>query len=172
MRRTCRRSVDLLEFYLLAPGIAGGDRRKAKTVAQRIHAIDAAEGFLADARIAQFEKRTADAEAALEHAAEVRPASYRAAIELARFYLSAQPPESNRAETAGREAMRLDPDRADAYAILSTIRAGSASMAALEAILAEAARRVPDDPFPYYSAAERLVADRRDLDRAQHYLLQ
>jgi len=162
---------DLLEFYLLAPGIAGGDRQKAKTIAQRIHAIDAAEGFLADARTAQFEKRTGDAETALEQAAAVRPVSYRAAIELARYDLSAQPPKPSRAEAAAREAMRLYPDRADAYAILSAIYACRASIAALDEILVEAARRVPDDAFPYYSAAERLVADQRDLDRAQHYLL-
>ena len=48
---------DLLEFYLLAPGIAGGDPRKAVEVASRIAAIDAAEGFLARARIAQFHKQ-------------------------------------------------------------------------------------------------------------------
>jgi hypothetical protein len=34
---------DLLEFYLLAPGIAGGDQRKAVEVAGRIAAIDAAK---------------------------------------------------------------------------------------------------------------------------------
>ena len=43
---------DLLEFYLLAPGIAGGDPRKAASTAERIAAIDASEGFLARARVA------------------------------------------------------------------------------------------------------------------------
>src|SRR5260370_9145331 len=38
---------DLLEFYLLAPGIAGGDPRKAAEVASQVAAIDAIEGLLA-----------------------------------------------------------------------------------------------------------------------------
>src|SRR5262245_47063108 len=41
---------DLVEFYLIAPSLLGGDTRKAAAMAQRIQAIDAAEGFLAQAR--------------------------------------------------------------------------------------------------------------------------
>jgi hypothetical protein len=36
---------DLIEFYLLAPSIAGGDRRKAGDAAERIAQIDVAEIF-------------------------------------------------------------------------------------------------------------------------------
>src|SRR5262245_9779050 len=38
---------DLVEFYLLAPGIAGGDRKKAAATAERMSSIHAAEGLLA-----------------------------------------------------------------------------------------------------------------------------
>ncbi|HEY1496939.1 MAG TPA: hypothetical protein VGF49_20435, partial [Candidatus Solibacter sp.] len=67
---------DLLEFYLLAPGVVGGDAKKAAPVAERIAAIDAAEGFLAKARIAEFHKDHAQTIEMLRSAAEVRPASY------------------------------------------------------------------------------------------------
>jgi len=66
---------DLVEYYLLAPGIAGGDPRKAAAAAERIGEIDTAEGFLARARVAGFPKPTAEAEAFLGKAAESRPPS-------------------------------------------------------------------------------------------------
>jgi hypothetical protein len=47
---------DLMEFYLLAPGIAGGDVKRAEATAQSIAAIDAAEGLSAKARIAAYRK--------------------------------------------------------------------------------------------------------------------
>jgi hypothetical protein len=40
----------------------------------------------------------------------------------------------------------------------------------MEAILAAASRQIPDDPVPYYRAAERLLATGRDLARAESYL--
>src|SRR5215467_4656941 len=78
---------DLLEFYLLAPGIAGGDSRKAVEVAGQIAAIDAVEGLLARARIAGFQKQLAAREDLLRQAAEAQPPRYKARMALAQFYL-------------------------------------------------------------------------------------
>ncbi|MEI9971831.1 MAG: hypothetical protein WDO73_07120, partial [Ignavibacteriota bacterium] len=44
---------DLMEFYLLAPGIVGGDKEKAKALAARIADIDPVQGQLAHARLAE-----------------------------------------------------------------------------------------------------------------------
>lgn len=148
---------DLLEFYLLAPGIAGGDPRKAISTAERIAAVDGAEGPLAKARVAP----PAETEGLLRQAS-----SYRARIALARFYLAPAHGNPGAAESAAKAALELDGGRAEAYAILAGIYADRASGNDLDGFLAEARRAVPDDLAPYYRAAEHL----RDAARAERYL--
>jgi hypothetical protein len=74
---------DLMEFYLLAPGIAGGDKAEARAVAERIGDIDRAQGFSAEARLAAFDKDSGRAEELLRKAAGAAPGSYKANMELA-----------------------------------------------------------------------------------------
>ena len=69
---------DLLEFYLLSPGITGGDPRKAVELAGQIGEIDAVEGLLGRARIAEFHKQIAAQETLLRQAAETQPPKYKA----------------------------------------------------------------------------------------------
>ena len=160
---------DLMEFYLVAPGIAGGDARRAQEVAGRIAAIDAVEGLLARARIAAFHNQPAARESLLRQSAEARPRSYKARLQLVEFYLE-DGRRDQAAETEARAAMELDPARADAYAALAEVQAERGEWDALDATFALAAREVSDDAVPYYRAAARLLAGRRDPARAERYL--
>lgn len=161
---------DLVEFYLLAPGIVGGDRRKAAAAAGRIRDINAAEGYLARVRVAAFQKRIQETQALLAKAVSVEPPSYRARIELARFYLDSSPRNLNNAELLGKEAVKLERGRVDAYAVLAQVYADQCAWNELESILADAAREVPDDLVPYFRAAECLIAAKRERERAERYL--
>ena len=161
---------DLLEFYLLAPGIAGGDPRKAETTAARIAEIDLPEGFLAKARIADSLKRTGEQEAYLRQAAEAKPPNYRARIALARFYLEPAYTNPAAAEAAARQALEIHDDRVEAYTVLAEIYAIRAEWNTLETVLNQSTRHVPDDLTPYYRAAERLLAAGREPERAERYL--
>jgi Tfp pilus assembly protein PilF len=151
---------DLMEFYLLAPGIAGGDKNEARPVAERIARLDAAAGFLAKARLG-------NEEANLRKAVESQPDSYRARIALASFYL-----KSNRdlAEQQAREALKIDRSRVDAYNVLAASSAQRANWSAMEAVLGAAEKEVPDDLTPYYRAAEAIAASHHDLPRAEGLL--
>ena len=160
---------DLLEFYLLAPGVVGGDVNKATAMAQQITVIDEGEGFLARARIAEFRKDRAQMEAMLRHAAEVRPASYKAQIALGNYLASGHRDDSS-AEALGKVAMGLDGGRIDAYCLLAEIYAGRSDWDSMEATLSAAARAVPDDAAPYYRAAELLLSENREPARAARYL--
>lgn len=168
--RDVQANRDLLEFYLLAPGLLGGSRRQAAVVAERIAALDPAEGFLAKARLAAFDGRTAKAGALLQQAAEVRPPGYRAQIAVAEFYLAPEHPNLAAAEAAARSALGLDPGRTDAYAVLADVYADRGSWDELDATLAEAAHRAPEDLYPCYRAAGRLIAGGHNLERAERYL--
>jgi tetratricopeptide (TPR) repeat protein len=161
---------DLLEYYLVAPGIAGGDIQKATTTADHIAELNAPEGFLAKARIAAFRRQTSQAEAQLRKATQAQPPSYRALTELAKFYLTPEHLNPTDAESAARDMLKLDRDRVDAYAILAQIYAQTGDWQALDAVLADGLRLVPDDLTPYYRAADTLLGNGRDPLRAARYL--
>jgi tetratricopeptide (TPR) repeat protein len=154
---------DLLEFYLLAPGIIGGDAAKAETVARRVAEIDACEGLLASARIAEYRKDPPEQLRLLRRAAEMRPASYKA-------LMAAAHRDEASAEALARAAIAIDSGRAEAYCVLARILAHRADWNALDALLAAAAEAVPDDAAPYYRAAATIAADGRDPVRAERYL--
>jgi hypothetical protein len=157
---------DQVEFYLLAPGIAGGDLRRAGEVAARLSEVDAVEGLLARARIAAVRKDAAAEQDLLRQAAEARPAGYRAAVALAEFHLGRG--ELRAAEAPGAAAVQIEPHRAEGYAILAVAYAGGSQWDKLDAILAASSREVPDDLTAYYRAAERLVSV--DPVRAERYI--
>ena len=161
---------DLLEFYLLAPGIVGGDSRRAAEVAEQLAGIDAAEGFLAKARIELFPKRSAGAAALLKKGAQAQPPSCRTQIELARFCLDPEHREREAAENAAKRALDLDRSRAEAYKVLAEIYAEDREWARLDSILQEASERNPDDLAPYYYAADQLLSAGRESARAERYL--
>jgi tetratricopeptide (TPR) repeat protein len=161
---------DLLEFYLLAPGIAGGDQHAAVEVAGRIAAIDASEGLLARARIADFRKQMAVREVLLRQAAEERPPRYKAHIALAQFYLESGHSNLSAAEAEAKAAVNADPGRVDAHAVLAAVYADRGTWAELDATLETALREVPDDPVPHYRAAQRLLTAGREAVRAERYL--
>jgi tetratricopeptide (TPR) repeat protein len=161
---------DLMEFYLLAPGIAGGDSRQAMATAQRIGRIDRAAGFLAQARIADFHKQAAEMESLLRQAAQAQPPSYHAYIELGQFYLGSDHRNLEAAESAAKEALKLDRGRVEAYAILAIVYSEHGESEALDRMVAEASHYNADDRAPYYRAADNLLRNRRDPARAERYL--
>jgi hypothetical protein len=163
---------DLLEFYLLAPGVAGGDRTRAEAVAAQIAALDAAEGFLAQARLAEVRRDRAQMEAMLLRAAGVQPPSYRAQMALAQFYLTPERRNDAAAEAVGRSALAIDRKRSGGYCVLAAVYAGRGDWSALEATLSAATGEVPDDGAPYYQAAERILAAGLHPARAEQYLRQ
>ena len=161
---------DLLEFFLLAPGIAGGDVHKAEATAARIAAVDAAQGCLAEARLAAFQKQTPRSGEFYRNAVKAAPDQYRPHVTLAQFDLSASPPDLDEAEQQARAALALDSERIDAYSILAEVYSEKGQWSELEATLSRSAGAVPDDAAPWYRAAVRLFSSRRDLPTAERYL--
>lgn len=161
---------DLMEFYLLAPGIAGGDEKKAEATAGRIAAIDASESFRARARLAEFHKDGGNMELWLCKAVEAKPEDYRARMALAAFYLAPEHLNLTRAAEQAQAGIAIDPGRVDAYAALAEVHAVRREWNELDAVLTAGAKQVPDDLVPYYRAAARLIDSGNDLPRAERYL--
>lgn len=76
---------DVFEYYLQAPGIAGGGVDKAEKIAARMAARNAAEGHWAQARLAEKRKDFAAAEREYRAAVDAAPNDVGRALDLAAF---------------------------------------------------------------------------------------
>jgi hypothetical protein len=161
---------DLMEFYLLAPGIAGGDKSKARETAARIAAIDPSQGYAAQARLAEAGGDRGHVESFLQRAVEANPGDYKLHIALAESYLSAEHRDLAKAGEQASQAVRIDPGRAAAYAILAQCDAAAERWGDLDSTLATAHKESPDDLLPDYRASEVLLETKRAPDRAASYL--
>ena len=173
----------LVEFYLQAPRLMGGGQDKARAMADDIAKIDPVSGFLAQARLAQEEKNWAKETQEWAKAAAAGPKTYDAMIDVANFYLrpaggtgkpydpSTIDPPANpvQAEKFARQAAQLDSGRAAAYAAVARLDALEQRWTDLDSTLAAAEKNVPDNLRPYYRAAEALLAENKDLGRAERY---
>jgi tetratricopeptide (TPR) repeat protein len=77
--------ADLLDYYLEAPGFLGGGFDKAQATAAQIAGISQAEGYAAQAKLAEHHKQFSAAEEQLHHAIEAAPQQIGKLIELARL---------------------------------------------------------------------------------------
>jgi tetratricopeptide (TPR) repeat protein len=76
---------DLLEYYLEAPGFLGGGFDKAQAVANKMSAIDPAEGYWAKYKLAEKRKEFRSAEDSLKRAIDVSPQAVGRFLDLAKF---------------------------------------------------------------------------------------
>jgi tetratricopeptide (TPR) repeat protein len=76
---------DLFEYYLDAPGFLGGGSDKAQALATRMAELNPAEGFWAQAKLAEKRKEYSAAEINLRRAAAAAPRQIGKLIELARL---------------------------------------------------------------------------------------
>lgn len=97
----------LLTYYLMAPGIVGGDVDKAREQAQEILHRDAFEGHLALARIADSEKELENAEMEYKLTIAARPSSWRPHHMLGYLYLRMK--RNDDAVVQFKEFVRLSP---------------------------------------------------------------
>ncbi len=160
-----------MDFYREAPGIMGDDKKKTAEMAEQIARINATRGYLARAELIQNEKEKDQAklEELYRKAVEADPRSYEAQMTLAFFYGSDAQKKYDLAEKHTREALKLDPGRAGAYAGLAQLYAHQQRWQELDAILAQGERNVPDNMNPYYQAGRILLTDGNDLPRAERY---
>lgn len=161
----------LIQYYLLAPSIVGGDKEKARQLADAAVQDDPAHGWLMQARIALQDQDYAKAESAYLSALKADPQSFAATVALGSFYLQDAVKKYAMTEKYGRDAIRLDPTRAQGYSLVAAqlIYRGNTG-ADLDAVLAQGEKADPDDWSPYYFAAKTLIVVGKDFDRAERYL--
>jgi len=159
----------LMEFYLQAPRLMGGDKSKARDMADQIAKADPGEGYVADLRLANENHDTATQRTLCERALADNIKNYDALVSLSRTCDLDPPVAPNAPEQLARRALKIDPDRVYGYATLARFYGRAGRLTDLDALLAEAEKTVADDLMPYYAAGNGLLAGDKDLPRAERY---
>jgi tetratricopeptide (TPR) repeat protein len=160
----------MVQFYLAAPGILGGDKRKAQQLADQAVKDDPVHGWLMQGRVAQASKDLAREEQAYLSAVKAAPNDYDALATLADFYLRDTVKRYADAEKYARAAILLDSGRTPAYSVLAALLVHQRRFGELDQLLGDADRSVPDDLTPFFIAARTLLLDGQDFDDAERYL--
>lgn len=159
----------LMEFYQDAPGIAGGDKKKAREVAEQIAKIDSARGWLAQATLASKEKNGAKQEECYQKALAAAPQDGRVLREMAAYYSSDARKKYDLAEKYALDALKISEDRAGPYVALAVTYAAGERWKDLDAIMERAEKNIPDDFGVHYQAGKILLFSAKDLPRAERY---
>jgi tetratricopeptide (TPR) repeat protein len=159
---------NMIDFYMLAPGIVGGDKAKAHAIAGQLMKIDPAEGYRAQVTLARYDKQDGRIEELLRKAVEARPDSYDVRMALGDW--CANQKKFEEAERHAREAVRLHPDRAAPHGLLAAVLVQQDKWTDLDAALVQSEKADPDNLQPYFRAANNCLARKVELPRAERYL--
>ena len=165
--------LGMISFFIKAPGILGGDRKKADAMAEEIARIDPGAGQLARAQVLKETKSTGDFETLFRQAADMATGlrvKYDATSSLINWYLTQKPQRYDDALQQARALLKIDPHRIGGYRGLAGILAGLRKWDQLDAVLADSEKAVPDDLSPFYRAASTIVVQGTDYVRAERYL--
>ncbi|MGC9996014.1 MAG: tetratricopeptide repeat protein [Terriglobia bacterium] len=160
----------LMQYSYQAPGLMGGDKGKARSIADQLVQLSPVHGHLAQAELAREAKDEAKVEESLRQAVKADPKNYEAQTALAGFYTHLPRRNTEEAEKHAREALRLDPGRAKAYSILATVLALERRWNELEAVLSASEKAVPDDLAPYFHSTNAVLEVGVELQRGEAYV--
>jgi tetratricopeptide (TPR) repeat protein len=161
----------LMEYYNRAPGIVGGDKKKAGEMPGQIMAVNKVDGWIAKVRLLQQQSPmpAGEIEQAWVQAVLADPSRYEPHINLASIYTGGTTPRWELAEKEALTARKIDPDRTAPYSVLAAVYATGERWPELDALLADAEKKIPDNVTPYLRASTVLVATGKDLARAERY---
>jgi tetratricopeptide (TPR) repeat protein len=159
----------MMQFKFQAPGLMGGNKDEARALAEKITLLNASEGYLAHAKLAELEKNTAEVEAYFLKAVQANPKNYGALTAVAMFYSQPSHAKYDEATKHAQYALQLDPNQIGAHWILARVFALQEKWGDLEQILATSGKNVPDDLRPFYEAARALLELGKEFPRAEGY---
>ena len=161
----------LMEYFNRAPGIVGGDKKKAGEFPAQIMAVNKVDGWIAKVRLLQQQSPgpAGELEQAWVQAVQADPSRYEPHINLASIYTGGTTPRWELAEKEALTARKIDADRTAPYSVLAAVYATAERWTDLDAVLAEAEKKIPDNLTPYLRASGALLAAGKDLPRAERY---
>lgn len=159
----------MMQYKFQAPAMMGGSKDEARALAAKITTLNASEGYLDQAELAELEKDPAKMEVDLVKAVQANPKNYSAHTALAKFYSQSLHAKYTEAAKHARDAVQLDPNQIGGYWILARVFALQERWNDLEQTLAAAERSVSDDLRPFYEAGQALLEGGEEFPRAEGY---
>ncbi len=159
-----------MNWDLEAPGILGGDKKKASALAEEITRINPSRGYMEQAQI--LKKETGDEGRAVflyQKAVETDPRNYDALTSLLNYYLDPLHSNLSIAEKYAGQALRANPDRVEGYCFLVRIFVRLKRTNDVGDVLHSAEKAIPDNLAPYFFAGNEMLQQGSDLDRAASY---
>jgi tetratricopeptide (TPR) repeat protein len=161
----------LMEFHLQAPGIAGGDKKQAAKLLEKLVQLDPAKGVRARVRYASALHDTGGVEKMLRDGVAAHPDDYALRADYASWCAAPwRTSKAAEAETQARAAIALDPQRSGAYAVLVIAQGRAKRWDDVERTLAESEARIPDNLGAWYQAGRIALVEAADPQRAEKYL--
>ena len=163
--------IGLMEYFNRAPGIVGGDKKRAAEITGEIMAVNKVDGWIAKVRLLQRQSPVpvGEIEQAWVQAVQADPSRYEPHINLASIYTGGPTPRWDVAEKEALAARKMEPDRIAPYSVLAAVYATGERWADLETVLSDAEKKIPDNLTPYLRAAVALLTTGKDLARAERY---
>ena len=162
--------LNMIEYYLEAPGIVGGDKKKAHQMAADQVKSDPSNGYLSLILIAKTEKDFGKVEGLYQQAVDANPKNYDAQIQFAGFYLNSQNPNFAKAEPHAKAANEANPDRISGYRLLAYSLAAQQRFDEAAKVIARAEAAIPDDLSIYVYVARAMLRVNAELPKAETYL--
>ena len=159
----------LVDFYTMAPGFMGGDKKKAAVYTERIAEADPVAGWLRKGQNAMRDKDTTLAGQCYSKALDANPQSGRAQVQLA-AWLAQSWRDPARAEKLALQATAAEPWRPGGWQVLAALYANQSRWTDLEDVLRRSEAAEPAHLGAWYVAGRQLVVDRREPARAEGYL--
>jgi tetratricopeptide (TPR) repeat protein len=161
----------LMEYFNRAPGIIGGDKKRAAEIPGEIMALNKVDGCIAKVRLLtqQSPLPAGEIEQAWVEAVKADPSRYEPHINLASIYTGGTAPRWELAEKEALTARKIDTDRTAPYSVLAAVYGTTERWADLDTVLVDAEKKIPDNLTPYLRASVALLAAGKDLPRAERY---
>ena len=158
-----------VDFFTMAPGFMGGDKKKAAEFTDHMKLVDPVAGWLKQAENAQRAKDSTLAGRCIAQAADIQPPSGRALVQLA-SWLSQPWRDPARAEKLALQAVQAEPWRTAGWQVLASLYAYQARWSELDDVLKRSEAAEPTHLAPWYQAGRQLVVQKKDPVRAEGYL--
>ena len=159
----------LVDFHRFAPGIMGGDKKKAKEFVERLTKADPVSGWMKQAEIAAEDKDSTRQAGCYRKAAAIQPPSGRAQVALA-SWLAPKYRDPATAEKLALAAVQAEPWRTGGWQVLAALYAFQGRYDELESVLQRSEAAEPTHLAPWYQAARQLIVTDQEPARAERYL--
>jgi tetratricopeptide (TPR) repeat protein len=160
---------NMMEFYLHAPGVIGGDKAKANAIADQLSKLDQAAGVQAHIEIARVLKQDGKVDEIMRNAVATRAETFDMQMMVANYLANQKEPRFDEALQHAHEAMRMRPDRVGPHSLVAAIFVRQQKWPELDGTLTQAEKDVPDNLYSYFRAGNALLNAKTDLPRAERY---